>query len=466
MKEYDSIKEIADHVQRELNNKNLKLEETKKKLELEHYEVIRLQRHENQLTKKVRSMEVELSDNQLELVDLRTENKKYANGRDDQLVSIQKQLNEQHARAEQAWKKDLEVKVNAVESDLRTYYENVMEDLKKQNSELNKDNEVRKQEYSNLSNEFEDKVSSYETIMEKLNILERKFNANRKEWKNQKDMFQDTIATLRASNMEKQDQLNQLIDDKLTLDTGNYMCATIHFSTHFIEISTYHMILDREEGRLDLPSTKRKSMTPSTSSKRSKVSEETVDANIIAEYDVPSDNTNVVIDKLIPQENKIIIRNDSNEPVNLDGWSVSSTSSSHRFRFPSFELPPHQKVTVISGGSRKAASANINGFMFYTKRYMWKSNDTATLSNQNQDIVFQFPYQSEIIASNEKPWTVDDVDHKDIHQKHPEKVKNSLLLSAYSQTLLLEHVHHHVNLFYINFNFYATTLLFVSPIPI
>lgn len=111
----------------------------------------------------------------------------------------------------------------------------------------------------------------------------------------------------------------------------------------------------------------------------------------------PAENENIVITYIYydgtqgrnePDE-YVVIQNQGNAPVNLQGWSLSDESGK-TFFFPAFEIAPNQECRIYTNEDHPETC----GFNFrYSSSAIWNNGgDCATLNNSSGDTTSQYCY--------------------------------------------------------------------------
>ena len=83
-------------------------------------------------------------------------------------------------------------------------------------------------------------------------------------------------------------------------------------------------------------------------------------------------------------EEIVMIRNNSSQAVNLEGWELISVEGNQIFFFPNISLAPGKKLLVTSGPNAKASAGTLE----WSKRQIWlNSGDAARLVNAEGEVV-------------------------------------------------------------------------------
>lgn len=83
-------------------------------------------------------------------------------------------------------------------------------------------------------------------------------------------------------------------------------------------------------------------------------------------------------------EEIVVIQNNSNQTVNLEGWEIVSVEGNQVFNFPDINLAPGKKLSITSGPNAKTGEATLE----WSKRQIWlNSGDAAQLVNTKGEVV-------------------------------------------------------------------------------
>lgn len=83
-------------------------------------------------------------------------------------------------------------------------------------------------------------------------------------------------------------------------------------------------------------------------------------------------------------EEIVVIQNNSNQAVNLEGWELISVEGNQVFNFPATNLAPGKKLSITSGPDAKTGKATLE----WSKRQIWlNSGDAAQLVNAKGEVV-------------------------------------------------------------------------------
>ncbi|MGE7984028.1 MBL fold metallo-hydrolase [Solibacillus sp. NPDC093137] len=83
-------------------------------------------------------------------------------------------------------------------------------------------------------------------------------------------------------------------------------------------------------------------------------------------------------------EEIVVIQNNSNQAVNLEGWEIVSVEGNQVFNFPDINLAPGKKLSITSGPNAKTGAATLE----WSKRQIWlNSGDAAQLVNTKGEVV-------------------------------------------------------------------------------
>lgn len=83
-------------------------------------------------------------------------------------------------------------------------------------------------------------------------------------------------------------------------------------------------------------------------------------------------------------EEIVVIQNNSNQAVNLEGWELISVEGDQVFSFPDIILTPGKKLSITSGPNAKTGAGTLE----WTKRQIWlNSGDAAQLVNAKGEVV-------------------------------------------------------------------------------
>ena len=83
-------------------------------------------------------------------------------------------------------------------------------------------------------------------------------------------------------------------------------------------------------------------------------------------------------------EEIVVIQNNSNQAVNLEGWELISVEGDQVFNFPDINLAPGKKLSISSGPNAKTGPAALE----WSKRQIWlNSGDAAQLVNAKGEVV-------------------------------------------------------------------------------
>ena len=83
-------------------------------------------------------------------------------------------------------------------------------------------------------------------------------------------------------------------------------------------------------------------------------------------------------------EEIVVIQNNSNQAVNLEGWEIVSVEGNQVFNFPDINLAPGEKLSITSGPNAKTGAATLE----WSKRQIWlNSGDAAQLVNTKGEVV-------------------------------------------------------------------------------
>lgn len=83
-------------------------------------------------------------------------------------------------------------------------------------------------------------------------------------------------------------------------------------------------------------------------------------------------------------EEIVVIQNNSNQSVNLEGWELISVEGNQVFNFPDTNLSPGKKLSITSGPNAKTGAATLE----WSKRQIWlNSGDAAQLVNAKGEVV-------------------------------------------------------------------------------
>ncbi|MCM3723067.1 MBL fold metallo-hydrolase [Solibacillus isronensis] len=83
-------------------------------------------------------------------------------------------------------------------------------------------------------------------------------------------------------------------------------------------------------------------------------------------------------------EEIVVIQNNSNQAVNLEGWELISVEGNQVFNFPDINLAPGEKLSITSGPNAKTGAATLE----WSKRQIWlNSGDAAQLVNTKGEVV-------------------------------------------------------------------------------
>lgn len=80
----------------------------------------------------------------------------------------------------------------------------------------------------------------------------------------------------------------------------------------------------------------------------------------------------------------VVLKNNSNESVNINGWQLISVEGNQAFHFPNITLQPGETLQVMSGPDAKDSS---NSIKWTTKQIWLNSGDAAQLTNARGEIV-------------------------------------------------------------------------------
>lgn len=83
-------------------------------------------------------------------------------------------------------------------------------------------------------------------------------------------------------------------------------------------------------------------------------------------------------------EEIVVIQNNSNQDVNLEGWELISVEGNQVFNFPDINLAPGKKLSITSGPNAKTGAAKLE----WSKRQIWlNGGDAAQLVNAKGEVV-------------------------------------------------------------------------------
>lgn len=83
-------------------------------------------------------------------------------------------------------------------------------------------------------------------------------------------------------------------------------------------------------------------------------------------------------------EEIVVIQNNSNQAVNLEGWELISVEGNQVFNFPDINLAPGEKLSITSGPNAKTGAATLE----WSKRQIWlNSGDAAQIVNTKGEVV-------------------------------------------------------------------------------
>lgn len=329
VKELSTYKELTESLTAELAKERANAKSSKETLSVQTTQLQSSRRRIKELERETRNFEASLNDATLELEELRKKSADFNITRDSEITHIRKEMSLKHQEALALAKKDKEEQIQAVEKEVRNYFEGMVTGFKSQVSILNDDLESTKQELERTATEYEDSLKVRQQLTEKVAQLEHEFRMDRIKFKEDRKTYEQSIERFRTSHFTKEQEFNDLMDVKIALDA---------------EISAYKRILDREETRVGLPTPqavkrKRKSETNS-SSKRVK----------------RSTPASVKIVHLDLEKDRIVLENSSEKAVSLAGWEVRGREANQVFRFPTtYAMKPNSKMTVFSSKRNKNA---------------------------------------------------------------------------------------------------------------
>lgn len=336
VKELSEIKALAESLQIELTKERSNSKSSKETLSVQTTQLQSARRRIKDLERDNRSHEASLNDVTKELEDLRKKSADFDLTRDSEITTIRKEMNQKHQEALAQWKKDTEDRLQAVEKEVRHYFEGVVSGYKNQVEDLGQELDSTKKELDRTANDYEESLKVRQTLTEKVAHLEREYREDRTKFKEDRKKYESMMESFRSSKFAKEQEFNDLMDVKIALDA---------------EITTYRRILDREEVRVGLPtptSTPNAKQTP----RKRKGDSSTGGA---AKRAKRAPNT-VHIVHLDLEKDRIELENTSDKPVSLAGWEVRGRSENQVFRFPStYSMGPKSKMTVYSSKRNKNA---------------------------------------------------------------------------------------------------------------
>lgn len=341
VKELSEIKALAESLQVELTKERANSASSKETLSVQTTQLQSARRRIKDLERDNRSHAASLSDVTKELEDLRKKSSDFDLTRDVEITTIRKEMNQKHQEALAQWKKDTEERLQAVEKEVRHYFEGVVLGYKSQVEELSTELDATKLELDRTANDYEESLQVRQSLTEKVAHLEREYREERTKFKEDRKKYEVSLEHFRSSKFAKEQEFNDLMDVKIALDA---------------EITAYRRILDREEVRVGLPTP---TSTPSTkAAARKRKSESSASAAAKRAKRAPS---TVQIVHLDLEKDRIELENTGDKAVSLAGWEVRGRAENQVFRFPnSYSMRPKSKMTVYSSKRNKNAKDERN----------------------------------------------------------------------------------------------------------
>lgn len=328
VKELSNYKELTESLTVELSKERSNAKSSKETLSVQTTQLQSSRRRIKELERETRNFEATLNDANLELEELRKKSTDFNITRDSEITHIRKEMSLKHQEALALAKKDKEEQIQAVEKEVRHYFEGMVTGFKSQVSILSDDLESTKQELERTATEYEDSLKVRQQLTEKVAQLEHEFRMDRIKFKEDRKTYELSIERFRTSHFTKEQEFNDLMDVKIALDA---------------EISAYKRILDREETRVGLP-------TPQAV-KRKRKSETNFSIKRVKR--TPA---SVKIVQLDLEKDRIVLENTSEKAVSLAGWEVRGREANQVFRFPTtYAMKPNSKMTVFSSKRNKNA---------------------------------------------------------------------------------------------------------------
>lgn len=332
MKELSEVKALAETLRLELTREQSNAKASKETLSEQTTQLQLARRRLKELERENRSQSAHLNDTSMELEELRKKSASFDLTRDGEIANIRKEMNAKHQEALAQWKKETEERLLGVESETRSYFDNVVTGYKSQVEDLSSELESTKAELDRTATDYEESLKVRQQLTEKVAQLEREYREDRTKFKEDRKQFEITIERARSSKFAKEQEFNELMDVKIALDA---------------EITAYRRILDREESRVGLP-------TPNTKGRKRKSESSASSSSKRVKRTPPSSSVQIV--RLDLEKDSVYIENTGDKPVALGGWEVRGQLEGQLFRIPStYTIRPKTTCVVISSVRNKNA---------------------------------------------------------------------------------------------------------------
>ncbi|OQR84230.1 lamin-like protein [Achlya hypogyna] len=327
-----------------------------------------LRRQNNDHEKEKRKLASSLHDVTTELTQLKQKTSEFSITRDSEMTALRKEMNQKASEALAVWRREAEERQNAIEAEVRSHYEAIVDGLRSQLAETNKEMAELRTDYDRTCNDYDESLKSRQALTEKLAGVELQYRNERKKFQEDRRVYEVNIETLRDARKAKDAEFNDLMDIKIALDA---------------EISAYRSILDREETRFGVDTSKlgasgQKKRKATPQSTRSQKRRKTHASGAFR------------IRQLNLDDGRIILENTGAEALPLKGWQITSKSSNHVFSFPDdYVIQPGCKVSVLSGKNPSVPEGEQDKMDFYAvKKAIWNpKGDVALVKNASGDVV-------------------------------------------------------------------------------